>query len=213
MKTYFGQKENVLRNMLVYVLLISIVITMLRPLSLYAAEKNYNVDCKAYEFSKGDYPFSSSEPVEVMSFGSKSLGSFEISGDMSEPDEFNGVPAFGVESGRLKFSYKYEGTFNNSEGDVILVEDKGKKVDNLKLDARIDKGVLIVQKSDDGKEWEDAVNPITNIFHENKNPLLLVNFYTTDGKDIAKGTFYRVIIAYETQEKKGSYGVFGLIQA
>ena len=54
----------------------------------------------------------------------------------------------------------------------------------------------------------NAANPITNFFTSFPNGVN--NFYTTDGKDILQGTFYRIIVAYKmiiTTKEGGWFGI------
>ena len=69
-----------------------------------------------------------------------------------------------------------------------------KEIDSIKLDASIKKGVLLVQKSYDGRTWVNAAPPVVNYFATIKAGNN--QFYTADGSDIASGTFYRMSVSY-----------------
>lgn len=135
-------------------------------------------------------------------YGKASLGQFSVSGNTNDYAEYMGVPAIGVESGILSFNYDYSGSYSKKNDTTwFIAEDGSKSVDDIKLDAKIKRGVLIVQKSNDRKTWVDATNPEADYFtaHPGNNR----GFYTTDGGDLARGTFYRVILAYRMQKKAG----------
>ncbi len=166
--------------------------------SVFAEQEEISITAHAYEFEKdNDYQFSSAEEVSSMTYGRKTLGTFSISADLKEVNDFRGVEAYGV-LGNVSFSYSYDGSLQtDSVKDWNLVEDTGKKVDGFEVSSKIRKGVMLVQKSYDGITWEEAANSVVNFFEDNKNGAQ--NFYTTSGEDIAKGTYYRVIFAYKTK--------------
>ncbi|MBQ8749185.1 MAG: FIVAR domain-containing protein [Clostridia bacterium] len=162
---------------------------------------------KSYEFGESNkYKFSSATEVETMTFGKKSLGSLSISGEIDDISTYRNKTAYGV-LGNISFSYNYDGSLlSTKKKEWHLVADTGKKVDDISLSGSIDKGVLIVQTSQDAFTWTNAVNPVVNFFAD--NPSGMENFYTTDGSQVAEGCFYRVILAYKTGKKTGTSGVW-----
>ncbi len=167
-----------------------------------AAAEDNTVPVAAYETDKS-YDYSNAESVDKMSFGKKALGTVTVSGNINATDTYKDkndkvYTAYGASSGQLSFSYNYDGSLLDENGDHYLVDDTSKKFADKKLHAKIKKGILTIQKSKNGVEWEDAVNPIVNFFEDNKNGA--ENFYTTNGKDLAKGMFYRITVAYETKQ-------------
>ncbi len=158
------------------------------------------------------FSLSTSDSVKSFRFGKTSIGTFRISGDINEESTYQGKTAYGLESGTLTFSYNYNGSYlKESDTSWCIIDEGAKEVDQLKLDASIKKGVLIIQKSYDGRNWVNAAPPQVNYF----GTVTTGNnrFYTADGGDIARGTFYRVIIAYKMHKKTGNYGVFGVLTA
>lgn len=159
--------------------------------------------------TQNDEKFSLSmyDRVTAFRFGNASIGSFQLSGNINEETEYQGFSAMGIESGNLSFRYSYNGSYlKESDTSWCIVDDGAREIDSIKLGASIKKGVLLVQKSYDGRSWINAAPPVINFF-------ATVNagnghFYTTDGSDIARGTYYRVIIAYKMHKKTGNYGLF-----
>lgn len=170
------------------------------------AEEIFDVPGKSYD-SDTQYNFITSSPVVSMTFGIKTLGTFQISGDVSGYAENQGFPAYGIEDGNLEFSYNYNETLIFKEAEEWhLASDNGKKIGNIELKTSIGQGTLIVQKSIDGKTWFNEGEPINNLFAD--NPDGVKRFYTTQSSDINRGTFYRIIVAYQTQKKVGSTDIW-----
>jgi len=182
-----------------FVSLLGIALTAMRT---DASSQNHDVPVACYELDKGnDYDFSSATPVDKMSFGGKSLGTFSISGSINDTSVYSEEIAYGVDAGSISFSYSYSGNLLDEKADNHLVSDKTEKLNGEKLDVNILKGVLLVQKSSDGVTWESAASPVVNFFET--NPSGKDSFYTTSGTDIVQGKYFRVIVAYKTEVKTG----------
>lgn len=166
------------------------------------------VPVEAYELEDGSkYDISEQAPVEEMSFGKASIGSLTISGNINDTTSYNNVTAYGVEKGSVSFSYVYDGSMLDTEDtDWHLIDDNDKKFGDRKLSEKMKKGLLIIQRKPFGSdEWEDIGNPIVNVLADNPNGLM--NFYTTDGSDLANGCYYRITLAYRTKVEAGKYKI------
>jgi len=164
-------------------------------------QSSHDITVSAYQASDS-FSMTSGHQNGNLIYGKTSLGKFSVSGNTNDYAEYMGVPAIGVESGVLSFNYDYNGSYlEKSDTTWFIAEDGSKSVDGINLDAKIKRGVLIVQKSSDRKTWVDATNPEADYFasHPGNNR----GFYTTDGGDLARGTFYRIILAYKMQKKTG----------
>lgn len=173
-----------------------------------AEQTSYDIAVSANQTSDKYNP-SQSSTLKAFRYGKSSLGQFQITGNFNESTTYNGYTAFGLENGSIAFSYDYKGNYlKESDTSWSIINDGAREVGQIKLDASINKGALIIQKSYDNKTWTLAASPVVNYFSTvaaGKN-----KFYTADGGDIAKGTYYRVIFAYKMHKKKGNYGVFGV---
>ena len=186
----------------------SIPIAIVFMLSLYtlptaklnaAFAASYVVPAVSYE-TDDDYDYTKTGPIETMTFGKKALGTLTVSGDINDETNYkdsNGksFKAFGLNSGQLSFSYDYNGYLleEDVEEDSHYIED-----DNRFFGDDIGKGLLNVYKSYNGTDWENAINPVIDLFGESKSSL--INFYTTSGEELAKGSFYRITISYMTAQ-------------
>lgn len=192
---------------LVAVLLFSVTVLFFGVAT--AEQKSVSV---SVSISQSDKKFSmaSSDKVKAFRFGKGSIGSFQITGNINEETTYQGAQAIGLESGTVAFKYNYNGAYlQDSDTSWSIIDDGSKEIDSIKLDASIKKGVLLVQKSSDGRAWINAAPPVVNYFATVKTGSN--QFYTADGADIARGTFYRVIIAYKMHKKTGNYGLFNAL--
>ena len=145
--------------MMVLTMLISIV-----PLAVSATTGKTDVPGKVYEFDKDShYEFSDSERYSDTS-ESNTYGSFSVSGNIASVDSKDGIPAYEVADGNLRFFYNYSDSMLNADLDSWhLVEDKSKKINDLTLDSNILKGAIILQTSKDRVNWVN-VGTTTNAF-------------------------------------------------
>lgn len=170
--------------------------------SINAQANVRNVIGNSYETDKS-YDFSKDNAIA----SDNALGKLNISGDINQTTTYNDVLAYGVNSGQVNISYEYDGTLLDENGETHIIDDSQKKLGKNSLGAKINKGVLIIQKSDDRVNWSSAANPIVNFFEN--NPSGINNFYTTSGKDLANGCYYRIIIAYKTKTVNGGIPLLG----
>lgn len=164
-------------------------------LTAFAAPAKTEVPGQVYKFGKDShYEFSDSKD-SVSSENADTYGTFLISGKVSDVTTKNGIPAYEVTEGNLKFFYNYGDTLLNADEDSWhLIEDKSKKVDDLKLEENILKGAIILQTSTDRLNWIDVVST-TNAFNE--APIRTESIYETKDVQLINGCYYRVIVAYE----------------
>lgn len=168
------------------------------PINAFAETEKHTIVGKVYEFEKdSDYEFSKSEK-STSSDKSNTYGSFSVSGQVSNIDVKNGIPSYEVSSGNLSIYYTYSDTLLKAdEKSWHLIDDKGKKIDDKKLDEKILKGAIILQTSKDRKNWTD-VKCLTNVFSE--EPIRTGALYETTDVQILNGCYYRLIVAYETRK-------------
>lgn len=173
-----------------------------------AESSQIEIVAKSYELGMdNNYNFSSATEVETMSYGKKQLGVLSISGEITDISIYREKTAYGLaDNSQVSFSYSYDGAFQTDvKENYNLRADEGTVIDEYTLSGSIGKGVLLVQKSSDGYTWVNAANPVTNFYETNKSGK--IDFYTTDGNDVAQGTYYRVILAYKIGKKTGTSGI------
>ena len=165
------------------------------PMNVFAASGKTEVAGTVYEFDEDShYEFDESSSSEKMG-SNNTYGTFYISGNVSDVNEESGVPAYEVSDGNLTFYYNYGDTMlNASDDEWHLVDDKSKKVDDIKLSSDIMKGAIIIQTSKDRKNWVD-VDTVYNAFDD--TPIRTSSIYTTTDVQLINGCFYRVMVVYE----------------
>lgn len=154
-----------------------------------------DVDGTFYEFDKdSEYEFSESKEGKKIDKSISTVGAFSIKGDIVDILEKNGVPAYAVGDRSLQFLYTYDDSLLKAEEENWhLVNDNDKKVDKIKLDSKIKKGVLILQTSKDRKNWVNAYVK-TNMLEEQSEQK--EKFYDTTDVQLVDGCYYRLIVAY-----------------
>jgi hypothetical protein len=172
-----------------------IILLCTLPMNVFAASGKTEIAGTVYEFDKDShYEFDESSSSEK-SGSNNTYGTFYISGNVSDVNEESGVPAYEVSDGNLSFYYNYgDAVLNTGEDEWHLVDDKSKKVDDMKLSSDIMKGAIIIQTSNDRKNWVD-VDTICNAFDD--TPIRTSSIYTTTDVQLINGCYYRVMVVYE----------------
>lgn len=176
-----------------------LTILCLLQLTAFAESRKIEAAGKIYEFEKDShYEFhDGGEPKETGN--SNTYGTFCISGNISSVSEKNDVPSYEVSDGNLEFYYNHGDTMLNADIDEWhLVNDKSKKVADMKLSSDIMKGAIIIQTSKDRKNWVN-VETICNAFSD--TPIRTSSIYTTTDVQLINGCFYRVVVAYELSNR------------
>lgn len=150
---------------------------------------------KVYESGEDShYEFSNTEQFAEAD-KDNTYGIFSVSGNISDVESRNDVPAYKVADGNLSLFYNYDDSLLNADVDSWhLIDDKSKKVDKLSLDENILKGAIILQTSKDGLTWIDEA-VMTDVFED--VPVRTDAIYSTEDIQLINGCFYRVIVAYE----------------
>lgn len=122
-------------------------------------------------------------------------GSFSVDGEIKLNGKKHGIPAYEISGGKLDFYYEYDDSLLSADLDSWhLVKDKTKKVADVKLDSNVLKGAIVVQISNDRKNWVE-VETICNAFSD--VPIRASSIYSATDVELINGCFYRVIVVYE----------------
>lgn len=135
----------------------------------FAKEAKNEVSGRIYNFGKdSQYEFSETKDFSPTD-KANTYGSFFLSGKVADVTIKDGIPAYEVAEGNLEFFYNYGDILLNAEEDAWqVINDKGKKIDDFKLDEKILKGALVLQTSTDGLNWVNVAS-MTDAF--NKTPI------------------------------------------
>lgn len=164
-------------------------------LTAFAEDGKIEVTGGVYEFDKdSNYEFHE-DGIPKETRKGNTYGTFYISGDIADVSEKSGIPSYEVGNGNLAFYYNHGDTMLNAGEDTWhLIDDKSKKVADMKLDSNIMKGAIILQTSKDRKNWVD-VETIYNAF--NDTPIRTSSIYFTTDVQLINGCYYRVVVVYE----------------
>ncbi|MBR3104302.1 MAG: hypothetical protein IKH46_10835, partial [Lachnospiraceae bacterium] len=171
-----------------------------------AGDTSYAPGGKMYVFDKDSkYEISTSGGTTIS--GSNTIGSFSISGDLTEQNGGGILDSYDVKNGNIAFSYNVRSSsLSAGDKDWHLYKDTKKTVDDIELEKQIGKGVIIVETSLDNANWVTDV-VITNAFDTSggalRNPI-----YNTKDIQLVNGCYYRVIIAYEQERINEPDGIF-----
>lgn len=179
-----------------------------------AAESTKEISGQVYTLETEDGNFDYKGKKSEASSSTNTYGTLSLMGDFKENGEQNGVTAFDAtgtddpstdeDESEINFIYQYDRNLLDADDSQSwsLYEDKSKKIGDLSLDEKVDKGAIVVQSSFDGEHWStDLVS--TNVFEskpENKSDSL----YSTSVNQLVNGCYYKVVIAYQTREKSGN---------
>lgn len=185
--------------LLIATVIISSIITLMEPLTVWAKEIEENVSGNYYEFEKNSkYELSDSTASGMVSAGGMH-GLFYIKGNIKAIADVNGFPAYEVQDANVQIAYKLNDRYVNASDDAWhLIDDKSKIVDGMKLDSDILSGTVILQTSLTGESWiTDVV--YTDVRGEESE--YVTNFYTSRSIQQVNGCYYRIIVVYELNKE------------
>ena len=165
---------------------------------------NFYITPHIYE-SDANFSFSNTGEKANMTFGDYSLGKLFAYGEVYASTSYKKCAAFDIDSLDFSFGYEYSGKLlDKSDTDWCLVSCKDKSVDGIKLEKEIGYGCMIVQTSSDGVDYR-TVDSIPNLFSD--YPSGIKDVYQLMPEEVLSGTFFKVIIAYQTHKKTGESNV------
>lgn len=163
-----------------------------------AKEQTIELSNKIYEFGeKSEYVIDSKEPTASPEVTTR-LGKFSLSGDISQTYTKDGFTAYEIaDDTTFTLHYTYDlSLFKAPETDWHLTDDSKKTVNKFELDKKIEGGAVLLQTSFDGKKWVTGKNK-TNVSGD-------FDFNNENGLNdiqLVNGCYYRLIVAYETEQK------------
>ena len=166
--------------------------------------KNYEThgqDVDGAEYSSGVLG-----STTTFAYGKSSLGNFQLVGDISAESTLNGFVAYGTDN-TISMTYSYDGSYQTgTKTDWNIYSDGSKMFNGNKLGKKVGEGTIIVQKSYDRSNWQDAITPLDNVFH--KQTSNITAFYSLEDSDLLKGCYYRITVLYEMRKQVGTEGWF-----
>ncbi len=174
---------------------------LIAVINVYAANNSYSPTSILYENT--DAFNSSAGKTETFSCGTQA-GYLSLSGSIQHQGDYYGTTAYAATE-CVNIAYDYTGIFQTGDPDKWnLVDSDEKNVDGTKLSKKIEKGTIVIQRSFDGRTWENACDPIYNCFDEKNDKVNLSFIYSIESDDIRKGCYYRVLVLYEMEKRTGT---------
>ena len=139
-----------------------------------AEELNVDVEPVVMEF-KGESTYSLSGKKANIVNENKTMGEMLLKGDLNQFDSAN-KSEFLVNDGMVSFYYEASSKkmkasskkMKASDKKWHLVNDSSKKVDDISLDGKMNKGVAIVQSSPDNNTWTTR-KVVTDFFNDKRH--------------------------------------------
>ncbi len=190
-------KHNQFRFSLMVVITIFILLSVSLP--ALAEEKTANPSGSSYQMpDDSDYQIENGSTVSTFKYGRRHMGNFFVKGEINSESTFNGYTAYAV-GNVVTFGYSYNGGFQTDNKDAWNIHDAGSRVKGADTFKNVRTGMVIIEKSSDGTNWESATDPANDFFKSNKNGN--ESLYTTDAADIMNGEYYRVTVAYKMKKR------------
>lgn len=185
-------------------ILAAAMVSFLTAFNISAAESRYSID------RYGIYELPNEQKFEIIpqykvnrfSYGETSIGYMKIMGEISQKT-IKGVYTAYSASNKLKLSFTCDNIYKDKKSDGwFLVDSDSKQVGNVNVEKPIKNGAVIIQSSEDGNIWINAVEPKLNFFDD--NPSGDVDLFSISVDDLKKSMYYRVIVAYTMKHKTGT---------
>ena len=148
--------------------------------------------------SDSDYDYTETYPVNHFFYGDDRLGELHLAGAIETSNRNMRYSAYGA-SGALSLQYKYDGAYLKTDMESWHIDkDRAGEIRNKGLGFlnSVGKGCIMIEKSLDAREWEYAIDPITNYFNKEKDESSSLIF-TIPESDFMNGMYYRVVVAYK----------------
>ena len=185
---------------------------MIGRTTVYAAEGNkYILDPVAFEVPiQNRFLISDEYIVKTFTHEETPLGEFSITGDIAAVKETIGIPAY-VSSGTVEMHFTYDAELQSEDPERWnLCSSRARNISDIMLKEDIAQGALIIQKSDDGENWENASDPYYDFLKKEKDNLIV---YEVNEQERIAGTYYRIVLAYQVEqlsEKHADFSIAGV---
>ena len=194
-----NQKSKMRANLRAFICAMLAAVLLLLNTSLAyagATPKGIEVVGYLYYFDEDSHYNLSEGKRAIKAVDNNAIGTFSISGNVTEDGEKSTVPAYKVNEGNLKLYYNdLDSVLLKESTDMWhVVDDKSTEVNSKELPSKIMRGAIIVQTSMDRTNWANAV-VICDAFNTVSTGSNLL--YTTTATELCNGCYYRVMVVYK----------------
>ena len=175
---------------------------------LNAANKNISPNFVSYEMTdNSNFDYSTSAPVTNFVFGDDNVGDFRIYGDINSETTFRNTQAYGINkqnTNSVQFTYSYTNARlqKNNIDDWALSDCELKNIVDTSLENPIGYGTILIQTSINGDIWENSAI-LNNVLSTTNTNVV----YEVNDIELERGTYFKVILAYEVKHKTGTKGI------
>lgn len=199
---------NIKRNVL------GILFAILIVFNFWSASKNEaiaaaveSVPGQIYILTEEEDDYDCSKKTGVSSEkGIETYGKFFVQGDIASVEKKDELPSYKVNGVTLALVYEFDKKYlEDKKGEWQLIEEDAEEINGVELQDEMGKGVIVVQRSIDGKNWR-TVSEYDNVFE--KNSLEDGEIYSACDLELINGCYYRVLVAYglrKMQEEDDSF--------
>lgn len=133
-------------------------------------------------------------------------GELVLSGNLTEEDE----ETFVAKDGKVTFSYTPAAiSSEKTEDGWYYVKDSSKSINGVNLDTKINKGLILIERSEDGKAY-NKIKEITDAFADEE--AYNSDVYDIEIDNLQQGYYYRVTVAYQVKQKVGEGSVLKFVK-
>lgn len=145
-----------------------------------------------------DYVLDKKEKFEIDGVKPKETeltGKLVLSGNLDEESESTTGETYIANDGKITFNYTSSSAISSEKTNDgwYYVSDSSKSINGAKLDNKINKGIILIERSEDGKTY--------NKISEKQLSEVSDDLYSIDSEKLQKGYYYRVTVAYRVKQK------------
>ncbi len=176
------------------IVIMSIILNLCSYTALGTDDKT-EVAGKVFEFDDNSHYELQDNKTSKNTNEKNTYGSFSLKANIANEGKKNKFPSYEITDNNLEFYYTYNDSLLNGNVDEWhLIEDKSKNVSDIELESKILNGAIILQTSNDQKNWT-TVKTFTNAFADVPNRTQAI--YKATDVELINGCFYRTIVAYK----------------
>ena len=191
------------KNCIITIASVLILVLFIGTIRVHAKNSTEKIQGLLYEYDKkGDYEIPEKDSSTKINSSGTEFGSFTLEGDITKTkDVKSGYVSYEVNNGNVTIKYDIKKNYQKeSDTKRYVTEDKSKNVNGEKLDSKIGTGAIILQTSFDAVDWFSDVS-LCNVGSEETKYTGKIS--TSHNIQQQKGCYYRVLVAYATNQKEG----------
>ena len=169
-------------------------------IKVQAGSKIKNPIPTLYENDEDTFISEQDYAVQKFAYGRTSMGTLTLSGAIDQQTKYKEWNTY-LADNTVSIGYQYNGAYQSGIDEEWHISSTGAKtIGNLSLSSKIKMGAVVIEQSADGENWENIVET-ENFFAD--NPEDSEELYSVSATDLKRGTYFRVMVAYQMTRKTG----------